>query len=76
MRDETGQTRYETPYIGPLEAFSGYDPVRNLGDAATAAAACPSRPLWWLVAAAAAGGLAGFALTKKDKRGGRRGRIE
>ena len=69
--------RYETPYIGPLELFDGYDPARMLGaiGQTPAPATCPVRPLWWLVAAAAAGGFAGFAMTKKDTRR-RRGRIE
>ena len=69
--------RYETPYVGPLELFNGYDPKREIGRigaAAPAAVGCPERPWWWLVAAAAAGGFVGFAFTKKDKK--RRGRIE
>jgi hypothetical protein len=67
--------RYETPYIGPLELFAGYDPVRELGAVGDATTTCPSRPLWWLAAAAAAGGLVGFAASKRGTKGGRRGRI-
>ena len=61
---------YLDPFSHPPN-YRPYNPARQLGAAATPAASCPTRPLWWLLVAAGVGAAVGFQVTERKKGRGR-----